>query len=240
MQEQRSGKLGSLVYSRNRNGAYIRTYVKPVDPRSVKQLERRALVQSLVEGWRGISEIDRAAWEAFALGQTVIGRLGRVLTLTGEQWYIKCGLAQLQASKPVSDTSPSVWSGSVPTAVTAAVDETVAPYVLSLYTLGVDGAPAVAVPAEHALVVQAGPQRLTSQNYVPPSLYRVIQVAAAATAIPLDVSAGYKAVFGDIPGGVTGYYIPVRIKLIRWWSGVGSASPQYESPWLAVKAYLLP
>lgn len=56
------GKLGGQVFSKNRSGAYIRTKVTPVNPRTDFQQANRSLLGSLSSGWSTLTEAQRNAW----------------------------------------------------------------------------------------------------------------------------------------------------------------------------------
>jgi hypothetical protein len=58
------GKIGGHVASKNRAGAYLRSKVTPVNPRSTSQLGARQRLATLAIAWRGITAAQRVAWNA--------------------------------------------------------------------------------------------------------------------------------------------------------------------------------
>ena len=56
------GKLGGQVFSKNRAGAYVRTKVTPVNPRTAAQQLSRFILGSLSASWSGLTEAQRRAW----------------------------------------------------------------------------------------------------------------------------------------------------------------------------------
>src|SRR3972149_5825724 len=58
------GKLGGQVYARNRSGAYVRNKVTPNNPQSGFQSTARARLAGFSEGWRGLTQAQRDAWNA--------------------------------------------------------------------------------------------------------------------------------------------------------------------------------
>lgn len=58
------GKLGGQVFSKNRSGAYVRTKVTPVNPRTSFQQNNRLLLGSLSAGWSALNEIFRNQWNS--------------------------------------------------------------------------------------------------------------------------------------------------------------------------------
>lgn len=60
------GKLGSMVFARNKGGAYARQYAKPVDPRTVAQLTARSKFGGASSIYHSLSDMDKVAWNNFA------------------------------------------------------------------------------------------------------------------------------------------------------------------------------
>lgn len=56
------GKINGSVASKNRAGAYVRTKVTPVNPRSVAQQNIRSIFSQVSEYWRGMTEVQRNSW----------------------------------------------------------------------------------------------------------------------------------------------------------------------------------
>lgn len=62
-----SGKLGGLVYARNKAGAYVRSYATPTNPRSGAQLALRAAFTSAVTSWHALGDTIKAQWNQYAI-----------------------------------------------------------------------------------------------------------------------------------------------------------------------------
>ena len=60
------GKLGSLVFARNRAGAYARGYAKPVDPATIAQLNARNAFGTASSNYHGMTDTTKALWSNFA------------------------------------------------------------------------------------------------------------------------------------------------------------------------------
>lgn len=60
------GKLGSMVFARNRGGAYSRAYAKPVDPRTIAQLAARNNFGSASSNYHSLTPTLKALWQNFA------------------------------------------------------------------------------------------------------------------------------------------------------------------------------
>lgn len=57
------GKVGTEVYSRNREGPYVKAFTSPVQPNTTPQLNNRAFMQSAVAAWQALSESERLLWD---------------------------------------------------------------------------------------------------------------------------------------------------------------------------------
>jgi hypothetical protein len=60
------GKLGGLVYSRNKAGQYARSYAKPVDPRTQAQITARQAFAQAVSGFHTLTPMLKSGWNSFA------------------------------------------------------------------------------------------------------------------------------------------------------------------------------
>jgi hypothetical protein len=112
-----SGSLGGQTSSHNRAGQYRRARRSPTQPVGTG---RRAFIRSAFgaasSAWSGITDAQRAAWDAWAAGYPYTDSLGQTVILTGHQMYVavntqlaNCGSAA-SAVPPVSTvtTAPVV------------------------------------------------------------------------------------------------------------------------------------
>lgn len=60
------GKLGGMVFARNRRGAYVRSFVSPVDPATQKQLGARSAFTSATGGWHTLTDAQKMLWMDYA------------------------------------------------------------------------------------------------------------------------------------------------------------------------------
>jgi hypothetical protein len=113
---QLSGKAGSTVAARNRNGSYLRTRVIPMLVRNAATEAVRASFTQNSQQWRQLTEPQRQGWTALGAGITRNNSLGTSYNLTGIQAYqsVNRNLATL-ALDPVSDapqqTAPDAITG---------------------------------------------------------------------------------------------------------------------------------
>lgn len=60
------GKLGSMVFARNKGGAYARQFVKPVDPSTIAQQTARSKFGGVSSLYHSLADGDKANWNNFA------------------------------------------------------------------------------------------------------------------------------------------------------------------------------
>jgi hypothetical protein len=90
-----SGSVGARTSSRNRSGQYVRQRAIPTQPRTVAQIAARSRLTSQSAAWRGLTDAQRAAWNAFAASFTVNNSLGTAIHLTGAQCFVKVNTVNL-------------------------------------------------------------------------------------------------------------------------------------------------
>lgn len=108
---QVSGSIAGDVHARNRFGNYIRPRTKPVNPRSARQENIRAILSYLAEYWHGdLSAAQRAAWEVYAAAVAMKNRLGETIYLTGYNHFIRTNTTFYMYSGFVVDAAPVILS----------------------------------------------------------------------------------------------------------------------------------
>ncbi len=103
-----SGSVGARTSSRNRSGQYVRQRAIPTQPRTVAQIAARSRLTSQSAAWRGLTDAQRAAWNAFAQSFTVTNSLGTTINLTGAQCFIKVNTVNLLNGDTTVNLPPSL------------------------------------------------------------------------------------------------------------------------------------
>lgn len=104
----KSGSIGNQTNSRNRSGQYIRQRAIPTQPRTVSQIAARSRLTSQSAAWRGLTDPQRAAWNAFAQSFTITNSLGVTINLTGAQCFIKVNTVNLLEGVATVDVPPAL------------------------------------------------------------------------------------------------------------------------------------
>lgn len=103
-----SGSVGNRTSSRNRSGQYIRQRAIPTQPRTPAQIAARSRLTSQSAAWRGLTDAQRAGWNAFAQSFTVTNSLGQTINLTGAQCFVKVNTVNLLNGDSVVTAPPAL------------------------------------------------------------------------------------------------------------------------------------
>lgn len=183
-----SGRLGTVIASRNRGGAYLRNGTKPLVSTTSYALAAKALLTSLSQDWQGLTAAQRASWSAWAESHPVINRLGESRNLTGSQAYVQINSIISNASGTVVSVPPL---GTAPDALTSAS---------FVYDVGAGGVSltfaATPLAADDKLYIRGCVVNSAGINYVT-NLLRFIGVSAGAQATGFDFSTLFEARFGE-------------------------------------------
>ncbi len=206
-------KIGGHVASKNRAGSYLRTKVTPVNPQSSYQLTARTALTSFSQGWRGLTQAARDAWNAAVADYQRTDIFGDLRSPTGLNLYVRLNreLGLIGQSSISTPPLPASVGAVAATSLAAAAGA-------GTISLTLDGA----VPSNTSIKIYATPAVSPGKSFVK-SQYRFIGYKAAATATPVDIQTEYDARFGAV--GTAGQKIFVKIVPVNETTGqVGQAS----------------
>lgn len=197
------GKLGGHVMSKSRSGATVRTKVSPSNAQTSAQTVVRNRLSAFAQDWRGLTAVQRAAWNSAVDGFKSTNIFGDIISPSGMNLYVKlnCNLAIVGVSAIAVPPLPT--GVSEPTSATLTADD-------SDQTLSVAIAPDP-VPAGTAFVFEAtAPMSAGISNYK--GKFRFIQYADAADTSPVALTTAYLAKYGAI---AEGQKIAVRVYAVN-------------------------
>jgi hypothetical protein len=183
-------KVGSQVFSKNRYGAYTRSFKAHLTSATPAQAVTKARLVNFSQAWRGLTEAQRLAWNNAVQSFLSTDVFGSKQRPSGFDLYVKlnCNLDQIGVAPllyppiPGSTQTPDLFTINLLTAVN---------------TLIVDSSPS-AVPAGFEYVLMASKPLSPGITYAK-NLVRQIAVLDEGTAFPYDASTAYNAKFGPIP-----------------------------------------
>jgi hypothetical protein len=201
------GKIGGHVASKNRGGAYLRTKVTPVNGQTSAQTSIRNRFTTLSQGWRGLTEAQRDAWNAAIADYSRTDIFGDLHQPTGFNLYQRLNNNLVTIGEAAISTPP------LPSAVGEVVASSLAVAAgagtMSLVMAG-------AVPADTNVKVFACAPVSAGKSFVK-SQYRLISILAPAAATPVNLKAAYEAKFGSV--GMAGQKIFVKLTAVNATTG---------------------
>lgn len=172
-----SGKVAGLVLSRNKGGAYMRQYVKPVNPKTAFQQVLQNAVGVLQGRYANVlSNTQRAAWSVWAENVTTTDALGNAIKVTAQNWYINMNSLRIQSSLSVIDAAPTIFalaSLTIPVLTITAASATA--------SLAFTNTDAWAGEVGGALLIYASRPQNNTKNFFKGPYRFVSKVAGAAT-----------------------------------------------------------
>jgi len=85
---QISGRVGGIVFSRNRGGDYVRNGPSPTNPQTAYQVAVRNALALASTAWKDMTDAQRLAWADWARANPVRNRLGESIRLQGNAAYV--------------------------------------------------------------------------------------------------------------------------------------------------------
>jgi len=204
------GKIGGHVASKNRGGAYLRTKVTPVNPQTSYQLVARARITTFSQGWRSLTQEQRAAWDAAVGNWQKTDIFGDLKNPSGLNLYVRLN-SNISEGGGAAIVSPPL-PNSVDPPDTVTLTGAAGTPALSLAWTG--GSPAIGTVYVARITPQVSPGKSFVKN-----LYRNMQLIFSSDVTPLNILATYTARFGTL---VAGQKIFVEVVAIRLNSGVKS------------------
>lgn len=182
-------KIGGHVASANRAGAYLRTKVTPVNPKSAHQVTVRARLSSISSSWRSLTASQILAWNAAVSDYKKTDIFGDIKNPSGFNLYQKLNnnLANVGGTALTLPPAPVGVSVFTTLALAAAA---------GAQTMVATVTPAT-IPATEYVIIRATHAVSNGKTFVK-SEFRQIQVLTAVVAGSINLAAAYIAKFGPI------------------------------------------
>lgn len=201
------GKLNGSVASKNRYGAYLRNKVTPVNPQTTSQTAVRALLTSLSQAWRSLTDDQRLAWNAAVASFAKTNIFGDIVNPTGINLFIKLNSNLSNVGLPTINVPP-VPEGMIDMGVPAMVFELSSPQFSATFA-------DATIPAGYKMIAEATAPFSPGKSFVK-NKYRVLISPATVTGNVLDMYTDYVAKFG-VPA--VGQKVGFRYKLVNSTTG---------------------
>jgi hypothetical protein len=209
-----AGKIGNLVFARNRYGPTIRRRAVPVNTRTIAQRLSRAELSGASAYWRQVIEPAGTAnaWNAFAANFPLHQGKGTksAVYVTGQAFSVAINALRARFGSPACVSPPQTWGTDQPTSVTAAA--------VGATSITISAIGGVTLDASHVLMVKMTGPLSRGVRFIGKSKYRIIFMGATP-ALPLALTTSYQAVFGNLPA--KGTVVGLAINVIKAYTSVG-------------------
>lgn len=197
---QISGKVAGVVFTRNRGGSVVRNGAVPVKVTTEKALAYKGYLAAASQAWVALTAAQRQSWGTFASGKTVTNRLGKSISLTGQNWYVALNSRLLAAGNAMISLPPTDPPPATPVITDFTVDAGTGDTELT-FTPTPAG-------ANIKLFIRGAMVFSPAVNNVE-NLLTTIIISAANAASPLDLEALLINAFGPLIEGAS-YILEVR------------------------------
>lgn len=188
------GKLGGHVFSKNKNGAYVRQKVSPVQPRTSAQLVVRSAFGTFSKAWGGtLDDTMRQGWISLAATNPRPDKFGNPQILTGLQMYQSSNRNLHTIGVAREDTPPPDLSVEGLTGLEIVVQVTGNIFLVSW-------TPQTLNPHMH-IVIDATPPLSPGKRFVTPHLRLLFADPADSSGSPADLFTAYHDRFGQLQEG---------------------------------------
>lgn len=184
-----SGRIGGTVFAHNRGGMYARNGTKPSIVTTPSAQDFKAILGTVSKLWNNLSAAQVAAWNTYAANNPQKNRLGRQISLTGQNFFIKLNSRLLYAKAPSIALPPTAPPPSI--AAISAMSVASATSTVSL-TFNDE-----ALTADHVLWIKAAVSFSATKHNVN-NLFTSLPVTAAQPSSPLNVGSDVVAKLGTI------------------------------------------
>jgi len=114
------GRMGGLVFNTWRGLNVVKQSTSPANPRTVAQLNIRAIAVGQARGWQAETAANQAAWDAYAATHVETDGMGSPKRLSGMNWYVRLNSRMLFLGMAKVATPPAVPGPPSPIAFLAA------------------------------------------------------------------------------------------------------------------------
>ncbi len=206
-------KVGGHVYSKNRYGAYTRSYKTTLTSNTPAQIVAKSRLSSISATWKTLTDDQRTAWNNAVSNFRHTDVFGSIINPSGFDLYIRLNCNLDQVGVALLSLPPVPAEILTLTNVSITADGT-APLVALVF----GSSP---VPAGYAIVLSATNNISPGISYVK-NLVRGIAVLDAGTTSIYDATTAYLAKYSSITNG---YRLSVSLVTVN--KSTGQKSPPY-------------
>lgn len=117
------GKIGGVVFSRNKGGLYVRNFAAPTQGESAARNDQRSAFGVSSHAWNALSNVQRSGWEGYGATVGRTNSLGERHPMTGHQAFIRGNAVLQRIGQPLREDPPIAYvSGPMVADVSLTID----------------------------------------------------------------------------------------------------------------------
>lgn len=105
------GKIGGVVFARNKGGLYMRNFAAPTQGQFPARETAKANFGTNANAWNSLTDVQRAGWDNYGNQVGSTNSLGEIHPLTGLAAFIRSNSLLLLAGESAVEDAPSVPLG---------------------------------------------------------------------------------------------------------------------------------
>lgn len=184
-----SGRIGGTIFAHNRGGMYVRNGTKPIKVTTPSAMTFKAILGTASKLWTMLTSAEIAAWNTFATNNPQKNRLGRQISLTGQNFFIRLNSRLMYANADIITLPPTAAPPNL--AAISAMSVTAATGTVQI-TFDDSG-----LGANDVLWIKAAASFSPTKNNVN-NLFTSLPVSVAQPTSPLNVGADVVAKLGTL------------------------------------------
>lgn len=184
-----SGRIGGTIFAHNRGGMYVRNGTKPITVTTETASEFKAILGVASQMWTNLTPAQIAAWSTYAANNPVKNRLGRQISLTGQNYFIKLNTRLLYANANTIALPPTAPPPSVAAVTAMSVSSSGGTVSITFDDSG--------MTADTVLWIKVASSFSATKNNVN-NLFCSLPVTALQPSSPLDIGSDVVAKIGTI------------------------------------------
>jgi IPT/TIG domain len=213
------GSIGGTTFGQGTSGPTARRRAGPGNQRTASQLTARSNQIAAAKLWATLTNLQRAEWSSAAAALAAANAVGRKYTRTGFALFCACNVTLGAAGLTMITDAPTTAE---PATLT---DVAIQPTMSGSQTTNMFAWWNSGTPTSAAIKLEIGPA--TSQGATPTRQWlKRITTIAPSTAPPIDVTADYEKVFGDLPQ-TSGYKMLARFTPVDATTGIAGCPSEY-------------
>lgn len=100
------GKVGGVVFARNRGGAYVRQFVSPVQAETEARTEARGRLGQISAAWETLTDAQRQGWTDYGQAVGTTNALGDTHPISGISAFVRSNSLLMLAGQPMRSLAP--------------------------------------------------------------------------------------------------------------------------------------